>query len=477
MPVSYFDYPETQNYTENDYRWKEIEKGKFLVTTYHGAWALLSRDEFDQLRYGKVNENPDLCKKLEELGVIITEKNARPLLSNYSDRFAHLFNNSSLHIVTITLRCTNRCLYCYASPQPPNAKEYDMTKSTAKKVVDFVFQSPAQNIAIEFQGGEPLFNYPVIRYITEYSKKLNRKHKKKLCLSVVTNLALMRPDILRYLVGNAFNLCTSLDGPQEVHDKNRKFFGGGGTYKKVTYWINEIKNIQEYSLHALPVITKFSLPYYKEIIDEYLKWGLDRIRLKNILRAGLARKNWDKIGYTPQQYIDFWKKALDYCLELNKNGTYFLEGTTVLIARKLLSKDYQAYTCLGNPCGACLTQTSYNYDGSIYSCDEAKSFEAFKIGDVRNDSYKGIYASPRALNIVSLSSCLNLLCDSCVWFPYCNSCMVSTYGSQGTPIPKLPLDDECRIRSAQIEHIIKKLLFSEEDRKVLLHWCSTRKGV
>jgi radical SAM protein with 4Fe4S-binding SPASM domain len=196
-----------------------------------------------------------------------------------------------------------------------------------------------------------------------------------------------------------------------------------------------------------------------------------------MLYAGFARENWDKIGYTPEQYVDFWKKAFDYCLELNRRGKYFIEGTSVIIARKLLSREYQSYTCMGNPCGAGLSQTSYNYDGSIYACDEAKSFDIFKIGDVRKDSYKEVYASPRTLNIVSLSSGVNFLCDSCVWHPYCNSCMVSTYGSQGTPIPKLPMDTECKVRGAQIEHVFKTLTSSPENRKILLRWCSTNRGV
>ena len=38
-------------------------------------------------------------------------------------------------------------------------KKYDMSKSTAKKAIDLIMQSPQRYITIEFQGGEPLLNF------------------------------------------------------------------------------------------------------------------------------------------------------------------------------------------------------------------------------------------------------------------------------------------------------------------------------
>jgi radical SAM protein with 4Fe4S-binding SPASM domain len=313
--------------------------------------------------------------------------------------------------------------------------------------------------------------------MVEYSKKLNKKYKKNLFYTLVTNLTLMREDILKYLIKNGVSICTSLDGPKEVHNKNRRYLSGSGPYDNVVHWIQNIKTNFSYHVSALPVITRFSLPYSKEIIDEYIKLGFDRIRIKHMICCGLARENWNKIGYTPEEYIGFWKEALNYCFKINKSGKKFLEGTSVLIARKFLSRDYQAYTCLGWPCGAALTQSSYDPQGNIRICDESRSFEEFKIGSVKKDSYKDVYASPAALNSVALTSGLNSLCDACVWHPYCNSCIVSSFGMQGSPIPKLPLDYECRIRKGLVEHIFKTLAYSIEERKILIEWCSTKRGV
>jgi sulfatase maturation enzyme AslB (radical SAM superfamily) len=50
-------------------------------------------------------------------------------------------------------------------------KELDMSKETAKKVVDTIFYTSNPSITIEFQGGEPLVNWDVIKFIVEYAEK------------------------------------------------------------------------------------------------------------------------------------------------------------------------------------------------------------------------------------------------------------------------------------------------------------------
>jgi His-Xaa-Ser system radical SAM maturase HxsB len=477
MVKSFFDYPEAIQYAENRYISQKLDGGGYIITIDDGAWALLSQDEYNLLQTHRVSEDPELFKRLEGLGIIITKSNQDKIIDDYCARFSHVFNGISLHIAAVTSRCNQRCLYCYMNPRPVNSKGCDMDEDTAEKVVNFIFQTPAPSINIEFQGGEPLLNFPIIQYIIEYSKKLNKKYKKKVVYSLVTNLTLMREDILNYLIKNRVALCTSLDGPEEVHNKNRRFLGGAGTYEHVVHWIKDIKTQFGYPINAMPVITRFSLPHATDIIDEYIRLGFDRIRMKHMIYCGLVRENWKRIGYTPEEYLNFWKEALDYCFKINKNGRRFIEGTSVLMARKFLSRDFQAYTCLGWPCGAALTQASYDYRGDIRTCDESRSFEEFKIGNVKRDGYRSVYTSPKVLNVVALSSGLSSLCDACVWHPYCNNCIVSAFGMQGNPISKLPLDYDCKIRKGSIEHIFNLLAYSNENRKILIDWCSTKRGV
>lgn len=44
---------------------------------------------------------------------------------------------------------------------------------TAEKALALVFRSPSPGIKIEFQGGEPLLNFPLIRYVVERAEAWN----------------------------------------------------------------------------------------------------------------------------------------------------------------------------------------------------------------------------------------------------------------------------------------------------------------
>jgi sulfatase maturation enzyme AslB (radical SAM superfamily) len=294
MAISYYDFPEIKEYDLNRFFSKKLDKDKILITTDHGGWAILTQEEYDLLRFKRVEEDPNLFNLLENKGIIFTAENMDKMAKLFQNRFAHLLTGISLHEVVPTLRCDHACLYCHAKSKPLNTKGYDMDKETAKDVVDFIFQSPSDSIAIEFQGGEPLANFPIVQFITEYAEEKNEEKRRDLVFRIVTNLTMMDNDILKFLIGHKFSICTSFDGPKEVHDKNRKWTGGS-SYEKVTHWIRDITLQYGAKMHALPTITRHSLEYSKEIIDEYIKLGFDRTRIRNVINVGFANERW-KIG-------------------------------------------------------------------------------------------------------------------------------------------------------------------------------------
>ena len=131
-----------------------------------------------------------------------------------------------------------------------------------------------------------------------------------------------------------------------------------------------------------------------------------------------------------------------------------------------------SHTCFSKPCGAALMQASYKPDGSVYTCDEGKSFELFKLGSVRQ-SYKEIYASPTALNMIQDTSGLHWFCPECKWNPYCNICTISTFAEQGSIIPTLPLLSEHYLKLGQIEFTFNKQF--SKDKEILDAWRTRKK--
>ncbi|MFQ5406787.1 MAG: radical SAM protein, partial [Candidatus Micrarchaeia archaeon] len=292
---------------------------------------------------------------------------------------------------------------------------------------------------------------------------------------IVSNFSLLNDEKLNFLVTNNFGICTSLDGPKKVHDFNRRL-SSGSSYDRVVKWIGVIKNELKYPLNALPTVTRHSLSFPREIVDEYVRLGFDVVRARGLNNAGVASGAWRQIGYSPEKFLEFWKSVSDYCFELNCKGKAKIrEGIVSLIAEKITSEKSLAYACFGAPCGAALMQAAYDHEGNVYACDEARSFEEFKIGNFKKQSYSDVFASQTALNLVDLSSGLKGMCDACAWHPYCGPCMVCSYGSQGSVIPKLAVDHECKVRKGMVTYVFEKLVEGGADAEIMRRWITPKK--
>jgi uncharacterized protein len=468
MPLRCLDTEECMDYTENQYLVKKLGLDSFLITTEHGEWIVLDKKGYDLLRLNRLHRSQEIFNKLEDKGIIITEGNINSIVETYKKRKWYMFTGPSLHIVSMTSRCNHRCIYCYVSASPENSKGSDMDEDTAKTVVDFIFQSPSKWVTIEISGGEPLLNFPVVESIIDYSNEVNKRFKRDLMHTIVTNLSVIDEDIIKFFIENRVGISTSLDGPKELHDKNRRYVGGS-SYEKTTYWIEVLKKQYKYpSLGALPVVTKYSFDYGKEIVDEYVKYDLESLRFKYASPVGYARL-WDKIGYSPKEYVELWKNVLDYILHLNREGTDFREGMTALLMKKIINPVDPNFVDLSMPCGAVFGQTVYDDKGDVYTCDEGRAFDIFNLGNVKECTYEDIARSMTAGYMQDLSSGYSFLCDNCVWKPYCGICVVCAYSTQGNMVSKLPLDFRCQAHKGMLDHLFRKLVFSE-DRGLLTKW-------
>jgi len=458
-----------KGYFKNDYLWKRLDKDKILVTTLHGGWAILDEREFELFRHGKCENDIELYNKLKQEGIIFSEDNILNISECLRDKFSQLFQATTLHIVTPTLRCNHKCIYCYASSRPVNAKEYDMDEETAKAVVDFIFQCPSKGITIEFQGGEPLLNFPIIQFIVEYAREKAKEENKNVNFRLVTNLTLMDEEKLDWLIENKVEINTSLDGPKEVHNKNRKYESGKGSYDDVVRWIKILRE-KGILISAMPTISRFSLPYWKEIVDEYLRLGFNRFWIRRLNVGGVAADKWKEIGYSAEEFLDFWKKCVEYIFELNKKGIDMEEGSIEIFLRNIIySKNYNYFVCLASPCGCAWSQLSYTYNGDIYTCDEARGFEIFKLGNVKETSYRELFSSWKVLDIVNLTSGLSFDCAFCVYKPFCGPCIVDEYGEHGSIIKKRN-SFNCKVKKGIFDYIFKEIILNEEKFKIASKW-------
>ena len=442
-----------------NYRIRKIED-KYFLSTDDGSSVILNMSELKQIK--KKEMLGDLKKKLLDKEIIT--KTFSKKIYNLRKRNDFLFQGTSLHIIVLTKRCNMSCIYCHAGRENEDKKELDMDLETAKKTVDFIFQSPNRNITIEFQGGEPLLNWAILKFIVEYSQELKEKKGKNLRIDIVTNMALMDENKMDYLIEKKIGVCTSLDGPKQLHDKNRPC--SKSNYEQVRNWIKRFdeeykkRDIKSYP-SALVTITKTSLNHPKEIIDEYVQLGLKNVHLRFLNNLGFAKKSWGNISYTPEEFIEFWNKAIDY---IQNNNINISERGYNIIQSKLKNKNDPNYLEMRSPCGAIIGQLAYNYDGLIYTCDEARMLneDLFHIGNV-NQGFSEVVTSDKSCSIINSSINDQFICDTCAYKPYCGICPVCNYSEQGNIIGKIPQTSRCKIYMSQFDRVVKETFIKQNN--------------
>jgi uncharacterized protein len=450
------------------FRFRKIEN-KYLLTNDFGKYIKLSFSDFQSFLKGKIKKGSVLDKELERKGFFKASfsKHKKEIVSSYKGIKSNLFKTGpNLHIIVVSKNCNVGCIYCQASSLVSSVenikKNGNMDKKTARKVVDFIFNTPNKNIGIEFQGGEPLVNWEVVKFITEYVREKEKETKKKVSITLVSNFTLMTRGKLNFLTKNNVSFCTSLDGPEIIHNKNR-ILKSKNNYKTVIGWIKKIKK-EGNKAEAVLTVTKHSLGYFKEIINEYINLGMREIHLRPLSRLGNADKNWKEIGYSTEEFIDFWEKSMDYIIAMNIEKISFSEMGSRIMLRKIINNKDSGYTELSSPCGAVLGQLLYDYDGKIYTCDEGRMTKTddFLLGNAE-DNYCDIITSTKTRAILA-SSCLeNLFCDYCVYGSYCGVCPVKNIVVYGNLFPNITATFDCKLRMAQFDYLFKKL----EDQKIM----------
>lgn len=318
-----------------------------------------------------LNEGRALTKK--EVYFLTLARGRMGELINSETRKYCLF--PSFHLITLTEKCSQNCLYCYADKSNKKLSEHK-----AEKILSFIFKNSPKRLNIFFQANEPLHNFNLIKKLTGKARLLEKVYNKQnVDITLFSNLSDMDKEKLEFILKENIYVHTSLDGPREVHEKNRP----GSNFDELLYWIKAIKD-NGGNIKASVVITKYSLPKFKEIVDVYAKLNLHKISLRSIMRLGLAKRNWKKIDYTPKHFLDFWRNSLHYILFLNKKGIKLVEERTLIILKKILGiKDVSTFFS-SPPCSGIEKQVAYDTEGNIYPCDEARSANKFKLGNVNS---------------------------------------------------------------------------------------------
>lgn len=156
--------------------------------------------------------------------------------------------------ICVTEDCNMNCSYCYYINK--NEKK-TLSVEKGKEIIDFILTNEAfkvkEGVHLEFIGGEPTLEIPLIQELCDYMviKMVRMKHKwlDRYIFFMTTNGLLYTSDLMQGLLNRHkghISVVLSIDGIKEKHDLSRFIKNGQGSFdtvsKAIPLWRKQFPN-------------------------------------------------------------------------------------------------------------------------------------------------------------------------------------------------------------------------------------------
>ena len=476
--IDFYQKNNSNSYSLLPFKFTALDEKRHVITNMAGEYLVLPKEIIPKLVNKQLAESDPIYVDLRAKHFLVDDKTtiARELLAiKLRTKYEHLANFTILHIFVISLRCEHSCPYCQVSRQSDDKLKYDMSQEIANKSIDLALKSPSDLLKFEFQGGEPLLNFELIKYIVLETSKRNSNNK-KISFVIATNLALINNEILEFCSLHKILISTSLDGPEDLHNKNRPR-PGKNSYQKAIQGIKQCRTkLGRENVSAMMTTTEASLSRSKEIIDEYLLQGFDGIFLRPLSPYGFAIKTKSYEAYSMEKWLQFYIDGIEYIIQLNKMGIAFREYYATTILTKIFTSIDPGYVDLMSPAGIGIGAIVYNYDGVVYPSDESRMLAEmgelkFQLGHVLKNTYEEIILSPALLDPLEESVALSVpMCDECAFESYCGADPVFHYGIYKDFVGRKPESEFCNRNMGIFKYLISKMESEKYVKNLFLNW-------
>jgi radical SAM protein with 4Fe4S-binding SPASM domain len=203
---------------------------------------------------------------------------------------------------------------------------------------------------------------------------------------------------------------------------------------------------------------------------------------------GFADRTAPRVEYPRAEYLEFYRSAVDYIIELNKRGVEILERFAAIFLTKILGGQDPNFLDIRSPCGAGIGQIAYNYDGKVFTCDEGRMLHemgdsTFLLGNVSpggeataRSNYRDMM-SHETVRALAIASNLDAQpdCVNCTYQPYCGVCPVHNHKTQGSIFGRMRESSLCMVHKGIQDYLFTKIGGPDrETLEILQRWTTVR---
>lgn len=334
--------------------------------------------------------------------------------------------------IQVSLNCNLACTYCF---QNHAGKIIDL--STVEQILEKTVQSSSldksENKTIQtfWHGGEPLLaGIDFFRKIIEIENRFTEVAFEN---RLQTNGTLLTDEFATFLVEHGFDLGFSLDGPEDLHDLQRRYKSSNkGSFKETLRGIELYREISDTDhFPIIAVITRDSLNRVDDIYDFFAELGAkvqldifdiccidfspDQKDRNRLFRLAPTSK---EVGQFLTVLFDRWFYDETRQVDFNELRN---EVKMILQPDLILGDPYHKKRCD-------FRRTIFDPKGFAFSCDQYVNDARCALGNIHNDSIQSIMAKKHRLwedikRHVRISS-ENMACHKCAWGRQCSGgCM------------------------------------------------------
>ncbi len=395
----------------------QTDKGCYLYSSFERALYRLTRDK-DPLKF------------------IPLAVDARPFDIPSIKSLEDILNSQlSQLVLNFTEQCNLRCKYCIYGDSYRFVRGYSdrfMEMEVAFKAVDYFLQRAKIGSFITFYGGEPLLRFKELVFLVDYVR--HRYPEKEVKISIATNATLLDEARVDELVRREVFLQISLDGPSVIHDFNRVYPRGQGTFEKIYRVIQYIydKYPDFYPTHILFEVT------LTPATDLYTTWEFFKGPLfeDNLLKVGFLdpEENYYVEKFcSSEQILNFKTSVGDLLMrfvrDLEQQGKsdkflWELFGKRLMDIHMLLGSEPGDAIPLNGTCIPGIKKLYVDVQGRFYPCE--KVHERLAIGSVE----KGIEIA-KVAGLLKKYESISTNCRSCFAKDLCKICFAGIASTEG----------------------------------------------
>ena len=272
--------------------------------------------------------------------------------------------------------CNLRCKYCFAGTGDFGHDRGLMTNEVGEAAVEYIIRHSGQrkHCEIDFFGGEPLMNMPVVKHVVSYVRRREQETGKIFKLTLTTNGILLNDENIKYLNDNHISLVLSLDGRKSVHDNMRPNIGGQGSYDAALKNFQKTVKARHGEDYYLSGTFTAANPDFTADVLDMADQGFDILSMEPVVAKdspyGFAEKD------LPRLFAEYDKLAEAY-LQRRKEGKgfFFFHFNMDLSNGPCVAKRLSG-------CGAGHEYYAVAANGDLYPCHQFVGRERYLLGTV-----------------------------------------------------------------------------------------------